>query len=140
MHKLKQFQIHLVRHLKGQLDRVLLIINTALLLTGILLILFVKRITDDLYFIYNIEPWALGMDLYRFATLLIIFALRNVSVTKLITAIGFRVIFYLLINNFYDRFYGITDWSTNDTITVLLIGVEAILHALGIGKKKSPNI
>lgn len=138
--QLKQFQIHLEPRQKGQLDRVLLIINTVLLLTGILLILFVKRITDALYFIYDIEPWALAIDLYRFAALLIIFALRNVSVTRLITAIGFRVIFYLLINNFYDRFYGITDWSTNDTITVLLIGVESILHALGIGKKKSPNI
>lgn len=121
-----QFQIHLDPRLKVLLDRVLLIIHTASLIIGVLLILFVKRITDDLYFIYDIDPWFLALDLYRLACLLIIFALSNASVTRLIGNIGFRIIFYLLINNFYDRYHGITDWSTNDTLTVIAVIIEGI--------------
>lgn len=130
---MKQFQIHLDPRLKDLLDRVLLITNRVLLVIGVLLILFVKRITDYLYFNYNIDPWVLGMDLYRFSALLIIFALSNASVQKLISATGFRIIFYLLINNFYDRYHGITDWSTNDTLTVIAVCIEGIIE---IYKKK----
>lgn len=128
MHKLKQFQIHLDPRLKEQLNR-------GLLRLAVLVILFVKKITDYLYFMYDIEPWELGMDLYRFAFMLAFFALGNGG-AKLITNIEYRITLYLLINNFYDRYHGITEWSTNDTITVILIGIEALIAT--IKKSKIP--
>lgn len=123
---MKRFQIHLPPNLKAQLNSIVLIIDTVLLISGIVLILLIKKIIDDLYFIYDIDPWDTALDLYRLACLLIIFALSNNSVTRLIGKSGFRIIFYLLINNFYDRYHGITDWSTNDTLTIIAVCIESI--------------
>ena len=132
---MKRFQIRLDPSQKAQLNRVLLIIDTALLISGIVLILLVKKIVDYLYFIYDIDPWDLALDLYRFAFMLAIFGLRNASVRRLIKPTGFRIIFYLLINNFYDRYHGITDWSTNDTITVIIVCIEGIIETYKKYKK-----
>lgn len=51
------------------------------------------------------------------------FALRK-EVKNLITNIGYKIFIYLLVNYFFDKYFGYTDWTWNDFITVALIFVE----------------
>lgn len=107
-------------HLKGKSTNFVLII-------GIILALFSANIANIIYEKYQIEPWLFTINLLRFDFLLIIFALRT-EVKKLISPLWYRIIVYILINNNVDRFFGITDWSWNDYLTIGIILLEYLIH------------
>ncbi len=56
---------------------------------------------------------------------LIFFSLQ-MEVKKLITITGYRIILYLLINYFIDKYLGLIGWSWNDFITIALVIIESI--------------
>ena len=37
---------------------------------------------------------------------------------------------YLLINYFIDKYFGLDSWSWNDYLTVVLIGIEAVVSTI----------
>ena len=100
--------------------------NRLLLIFSILLILFASYLSDYISDLNQINTWIIGINLYRFTFLILIFSLR-VSIIKLISINGYRVICYLLINHFIDKYFNYTTWSENDTITITMIIVEAII-------------
>jgi hypothetical protein len=57
--------------------------------------------------------------------LLVVFALR-IEVKRLIGNSGYKIIFYGLLNYFFDQYYGLKGWSWNDYFTIIMIGLEAI--------------
>ena len=69
------------------------------------------------------EAWDMYLNILRFDYLLIILALRD-SVKKLIKPLGYKVLVYLLINHFIDKYFGIKSWSWNDALTVVAIVLE----------------
>lgn len=87
--------------------------------------LLIKEITDDLYFLYDIEPWILGMDLYRFAFLLLLVATRK-EVKFFIGDTVFAIVKWLLINNCIDRYFGYTGWTWNDFLVIVFALLELI--------------
>jgi hypothetical protein len=115
---MKRFQIHLHPNQRARLNKVLLFLS-------ILIVLLIKEIVDDFYFLYDIDAWDTALDLYRFAFLLLFFAIRK-EVKSLIGVTFFVIIKWILINNFFDRYFGITDWSWNDLLTVLFALIELI--------------
>ena len=76
---------------------------------------------------YNIEPWKFSLNLTRFCYLLIVFALR-VEAVKLIGPLFYRIVVYILINNFIDRYFGIIGWSWNDYITIFVVVLDFVLQ------------
>jgi hypothetical protein len=56
---------------------------------------------------------------------LIVFALRS-EIKSLVNEIGFKIIFYSLLNYFIDEYYGFSGWSWNDYLTIIMISLEAI--------------
>lgn len=117
---MKRFQIHLVRHLKNQLS------NLLLLLVSVLIFLFVKNISDYFFYNYDINAYDLALDLYRFAFLLAIIALRE-GVKLIIGNTLYVVLKNVLINNFVDRYFGYTDWSWNDFLTIAITLIELLI-------------
>ena len=78
---------------------------------------------------YGYNSWKLGINIYRFDFLLLLITLRN-EVKKYIGSYGYRIIIYLLINHFADRYFGIKHWSWNDTLTVVAIVIEYVVKVV----------
>ena len=76
---------------------------------------------------YQIEPWLFTINLFRFNFLMLIYTLR-IEVKKLIGSMLYRVVVYVLINNFIDRFFGIEGWSWNDYITIMVVVLDFVLQ------------
>jgi amino acid permease len=57
------------------------------------------------------------------------FSLRSEAI-RLITKTGYKIILYLLINYFIDKYFGLDSWSWNDYLTVVLIGIEAVVSTI----------
>lgn len=108
--------------------------NRNLLIIGILLICFSSQIADLVSIQTKINSWVIGVNLYRFNFLLIIISLRK-EAKSLVGKIGYRIIFYILINHFIDRYYGYNSWSWNDAITLATIEIETTI--LWLKKKKN---
>lgn len=72
------------------------------------------------------NSWEIGINIYRLDFLLILIALQK-EVKRLITIVGYRVITYLLINHFIDKYLGYTDWSYNDAVTLATIELDLML-------------
>ena len=60
---------------------------------------------------------------------LMFFSLRSEAI-KLITKTGYKIILYLLINFYIDKYFGLDSWSWNDFITLILIGIEAVFATI----------
>jgi hypothetical protein len=54
------------------------------------------------------------------------FSLRNEAI-RLITKTGYKIILYLLINYFIDKYFGLDGWSWNDFLTIGLLVLEYII-------------
>jgi len=118
--KLNHLQILSQSPLKEKLNKIVLVIS-------IILALFSANIANIIYDNYQIEPWLFTINLLRFDFLLVIFALRT-EVKNLIGGMWYRIIVYILINNFIDRYFGITDWSINDYLTIIIVILEYLIH------------
>jgi hypothetical protein len=99
--------------------------NLLLLLLSISIFLFVKNISDFAYYQYLINAYELALDLYRLAFLIAIIALRD-GVKLIIGNTLYVVLKNILINNFVDRYFGYTDWSWNDFLTIAITLIELI--------------
>lgn len=73
------------------------------------------------------EAWMIFGSIQRVDFLLVIFALR-IEVKRLISTIGYRVILYLLINHFIDRYLGYNTWSINDIFTIAGVLLEFFIY------------
>lgn len=109
-------------------------LGSLFLIFSVSLILFSAYLSDYISEKFNLNSWVVGINIYRFAFLALIFSVKK-EIIKLISVNGYRVIFYLLVNHFIDICLNYTTWSENDTITVIMIVVEAIILYL---KKKKP--
>lgn len=69
------------------------------------------------------EAWERWKYIIYFDFTLIFFSLRK-EAKNLITNTGYRIVLYLLINYFIDRYFGLKDWSWNDFTTVAIIVLE----------------
>jgi hypothetical protein len=58
---------------------------------------------------------------------LIFFSLRS-EVIRLVTEIGYKIILYLLINYFIDKYFELDGWSWNDFLTSVLLFLEYIIR------------
>lgn len=118
--KQSHLQILSQNHLKEKLNKLLFIVS-------LVLALFSGDISNILYENYQVEPWLFTINLLRFDFLLIIVALRT-QVKDLIGSIFYRIVVYILINNFIDRIFGILGWSWNDYITIVAVLLEYLIH------------
>ena len=118
--KVRHLQTLSQSHLKGEFHR-------AIFILCIILAFFSGDIANFLYEKYQIEPWLFTINLLRFDFLLMIFLLR-VEVKKLIGPLLYRIVVYILINNFIDRYFGIIGWSWNDYITILVVVLDFVLQ------------
>jgi hypothetical protein len=71
------------------------------------------------------EAWWRWKNILMADFLLVVFALR-IEVKRLIGNSGFKIIFYGLLNYFFDQYYGLKGWSWNDYLTIIMISLEAI--------------
>jgi hypothetical protein len=72
---------------------------------------------------FGYNSWKTGIDILRFNFLLIFISLRD-GVKKLIGSLFYRILIYILINNFIDIYFGYTTWSWNDFLTVFVTIIE----------------
>jgi hypothetical protein len=110
-------------------------LNKSIFILSVILALFSGDIANILYESYQIEPWLFTINLLRFDFLLMIFSLR-LEVKKYIGSMWYKIIVYILINNFIDRYFGITGWSWNDYITIVAVIIEYLIHKKIISKIK----
>lgn len=75
------------------------------------------------------QAWNRFNYLVYFHYYLLVFSLRK-EIIFLVGLFLYKVIFYLILNCLIDRYIGIEGWSWNDKITVILIGIEAIIATL----------
>jgi len=88
---------------------------------------------------YNTTPdiaWIRFTNILVFDFLLIFVALRN-EVIRLIGLHWFKLIAYILINHFIDRYFGLNGYSWNDFITIMLVILEFILYKNELFNKRS---
>jgi hypothetical protein len=97
------------------------------LVVGVFLICFSSNVADFISEKTKVNSWEIGTNLYRFNFLLLLIALRD-EVKLLIGLVGYRIICYLLINHFVDRYLGYNSWSWNDVLTVIIVFVEFLIH------------
>jgi F0F1-type ATP synthase assembly protein I len=86
---------------------------------SVLLMLFSGYLCDYVYALDDDSAWKLMLNLYRLAFLVLIFTIKNGFIKEI--AIG------LLINHYIDRFYGLKDWTLNDTITLIIIVIRTLV-------------
>lgn len=73
------------------------------------------------------DRWDAMLNLYRLSVLLLVQVARK-SLMKIMYNLPHRIIFWLLLNHFYDRMHGETGWSVNDTLTVIMILLEVFFQ------------
>jgi len=100
-------------------ERQRVILGKLLEIVSVLLMLFAVYYCDHLYPKGGTISWQLNLDLYRLAFLLLIFTIKNGFIKDI--AIG------LLINHYFDSYYGLTGWTWNDTLTVIYVSLASIV-------------
>lgn len=76
---------------------------------------------------FNINNWVSALNIYRFSFLLIFFVARK-TIIENIGNILYRLIIYILINHFIDRYFELNTWSFNDGLTLIAIIIEYIAY------------
>ena len=69
------------------------------------------------------EAWQRWNFLMYFNFTLMFFSLRN-EAKKIITNTGYKIVLYLLINYFIDKYLKLSGWSWNDFLTIGLVLLE----------------
>ena len=72
------------------------------------------------------DAWKRWNFLMYFNFTLMFISLRK-EAKKLITNTGYKIVLYLLINYFIDKYFGLKEWSFNDLLTVAFILLELII-------------
>jgi len=114
--KLKEYPI--------QKENLLFALDKACVIFSFLTLLTASYIAN-----YNTEintAWIRFSNLLYFDFLLVFFALRR-SAKIIIGNTFYKIIVYLLINNFFDKAIGLEGWSWNDFLTVLIVTVEYVV-------------
>jgi hypothetical protein len=117
---------------KGQLkDR----FKGLLIIVSFLSFFFAAEIAN--HYTSNIDySWALLANIHRVVLLLFMVVLRK-ELRRFVGDILHRIMVYLLVNHFIDRYLGYNTWSWNDAITLIAIGVESSIF--WIKRKKNEN-
>ena len=116
--RLNQFQT-LKASLKKTLDSILII-------TSFILILLCGSLSN--YLFTEVEQrWEFTLNLYRLSLLLIIFACRE-SIIEKIDLFLYKILLYILLNHFVDRYFELNTWSFNDGLTLVAILFEYIIY------------
>lgn len=101
-------------------------LNRLLILLSILGVLFgsyvVKYLTKDFD-----TAWTYYASILIFSFMILFISLRE-EIKSVISKTLYRIVLYTLINNFIDRYFGVTDWSWNDFITIGMILMEFLIH------------
>jgi hypothetical protein len=107
-------------------------LNKILIALSVCGVLFGSYISN--YFAKDSDTaWTYYASILIFSFWLLIISLRQ----ELICLIGktwFRVVLYIIANNFIDRCFGITTWSWNDYLTVTMILIEYLFYKLRNGQ------
>jgi len=120
-------------HLKQKFQQFLTLTENQLkdldkLLLSLSLILFFSASYIANYISTNAnDAWDFFALILRFDFWLLIIALRN-EIKNLIGNTTYTIIKWLIINNFIDRYLGYTTWSWNDSITILAVLLELLIH------------
>jgi hypothetical protein len=75
----------------------------------------------------NDTAWTYYASVLIFSFMLLFVSLRQ-EIKSVISNTFYRIVLYTLINNFIDRYFGVTDWSWNDYITISMIIMEFLIH------------
>lgn len=75
------------------------------------------------------DKWFVYQCLLMFSFILILSALRKEAI-RLFSIYGYRIMMYGLINFYIDTYCGVQEWSWNDYLTAILIGIEALIATL----------
>jgi len=97
-------------------------LNKVLFLTSLILF-FISSYLANYISIDADSAWNNFALILRFDFLLIFISLKD-GVKKFIGKLFYRIIVYLLINNFIDKYFGYTTWSWNDCLTVFITIIE----------------
>ena len=94
-------------------------LDKLLKIVSVLLMLFAVYYCDYLYPKGGTISWQLNLDLYRLAFLMLLFTIKNNFIKEIAVA--------LLINHYFDSYYGLTGWTWNDTITVIFVSIKTLI-------------
>jgi len=125
MHKLQDYLFH------QSLQKT---VQTSLLILSLITLLCCKQISG--YFAnYNSEYW---FDYFiiteRFSMLIFVLSVYNYLKQK--CWLIFELILFFLLQDFIDRvFFNVGVWNTNDTIGLVIIGIQLIIKVYGRFKK-----
>jgi hypothetical protein len=75
----------------------------------------------------NDTAWTYYASVLIFSFMLLFVSLRQ-EIKSVISNTFYRIVLYTLINNFIDRYFGVTDWYWNDYITISMIIMEFLIH------------
>lgn len=103
------------------------VLNKIILVFAILLYVFSTEIAN--YQTTVDEAWFRWKNILMFDFTLVIYSLRN-EVKNVVSKFGYKIIYIVLLNYFFDQYLGFKGWSWNDYLTVILIGIEAIIATL----------
>ena len=104
--------------------RLRLALNRVLLVFSVLLYLNSQKIAN-----YNTtidEAWFIWKIILMLVLTMLVFSLKS-EVVKLVTALGYKIIIYTLINYFIDVYLNEKDWSLNDYLTVSIVVIEGLI-------------
>jgi hypothetical protein len=118
---IKQCKDFLIQKERRQLG--LKFINRLLLVFAVIFYIY----SDDIANYHSTvnEAWWRWKNILMVDFTLIVFALRS-EIKSLVNEIGFKIIFYSLLNYFIDEYYGFKGWSWNDFLTISLILAESM--------------
>jgi hypothetical protein len=124
--KLKQFLTLKEEQLKN--------LNKLLLLLSVCGVFFGNYVAN--YFGKDSDTcWVYYASILICSFLLLLIALKK-EINNLIGGTWYKIIVYILINNFIDRYFGITGWSWNDYITIVAVVLEYLIYKKIISKYK----
>jgi uncharacterized membrane protein YfcA len=127
MTKLKKLVQYLTQR-EGQLK----CLKKVLVLLSILGVLFGSYVAK--YFTKDFDTaWTYYASVLIFSFMLLFISLRQ-EVKSVISKTLYRIVLYTLINNFIDRYFGVTTWSWNDYLTVTMILIEYLFYKLRNGQ------
>lgn len=109
-------------------------LNKVLFLTSLILF-FISSYLANYISIDADSAWNNFALILRFDFLLIFVSLRD-GVKKFIGELFYRIIIYLLINNFIDKYFGNNTWSWNDCLTIFVTIIEYYIEYIKPKKLK----
>lgn len=107
-----------------QKERLLFALNRLLLIFAVVCFFFSSYIAN--YDTTVNEAWLRWKFIMYLNFIIVYYSLRT-EVKKILTTVGYKIVLYLLINFFIDKYFGFESWSLNDLFTLIFIVAEAIV-------------